>query len=79
MKNKKIFSIIIYGLLIFLILNTFIALISYQQVCDKRKPTVSFGVSKTENKTIYKELLYNVTLSEDDGLRTVSLKLFFLK
>lgn len=79
MEKKKIANIITYVILIFLILNAVIALISYNEVSKKKTPTISFGVSKKGNETIYNELLYSVKVKEEEMVRTVSLKLFFLK
>lgn len=79
MKKKTIIDIIILGVALLVIINTITAYVSYRQVCDKKEPTIKFGIVKEDNVTIYKELLYHVRVLNEDNSRTVSLKLFFLK
>lgn len=79
MKKKKIISIIFGILVVFFVLNSLVALVSYNEVCNKKKPTINFGISKNSQEITYKELLYNVRVKQEDMTRTVSLKLFFLK
>ncbi|MEE0699056.1 MAG: hypothetical protein U0M66_00400 [Bacilli bacterium] len=79
MKKKTIINSVILMVATLVIVNTITAYVSYRQVCDKKEPTIKFGVVKKDNLTIYKELLYHVRVVKEERSRTVSLKLFFLK
>ncbi len=79
MKKNKIGDIILWSIVVLFLINTLIAYLSYKTVSDEKEPKISFGVKKEENTITYNEGLYKVVVREDDSIREVSLKLFFLK
>lgn len=79
MKKKKIINITVWVLVVFVVLNSIIAFDSYNKVCKNKEPMVKFGIYKKSGYVIYKELLYEVRVKEENMTRSVSLKLFFLK
>lgn len=76
---KKIIDKLITIVLVFFILNSFYAYYSYKKLCDGKKPIVYINSVKSENKTKYNLLFYNLTEDMLDNNRTVVLKLFFFK
>lgn len=78
MKKKKIGNIIFIIIFSFIVINTLVAYFSYKEVSDNKEPKISFKTIKSDDKTIYNELLYKVIKQENENKRTVSLKLFFL-
>ncbi len=79
MKKNKICDIVFWVIVILILINTGFAYLTYKQVSDKKEPTFIFNKKITENKITYSEVLYKVTVEEDNKTRVVSLKLFFLK
>ncbi len=75
---KKVINISVVIIILLAILNTVLALVSYGEVTNKKEPTISFGKSENDVVTVYNELLYNIKVTDDGSVRTVSLKLFFL-
>lgn len=79
MKKSKIGDIILWLVVIVVILNTIVAYVSYKMVCDDKKPLVTLDKKETSENVIYKEGLYKIIVTENDKMKEVSLKLFFLK
>ena len=79
MKKNKICDIILWLVFTLVVLNTITAYVSYKKVTNKKEPLFSFNITKKDNKIIYNEALYKIIVDEDDKIREVSLKLFFLK
>lgn len=79
MKRNKIGDIILWLIFTLVVFNTIIAYVSYKRVIDKKEPLFSFKIIKKDNKKIYNEALYKIIVDEDNKIREVSLKLFFLK
>lgn len=79
MKKNKIGDIILLIVVVLFLLNSLIAYFSYKKVSDNKSPYINLGVIKKENVLIYNQGLYKIVVEENNNLREVSLKLFFLK
>lgn len=79
MKKRKIGDIILWSIVVLFLVNTVVAYISYKQVSDNKKPSILINKKVVDNKTIYNEGIYNIIVMENEEIREVSLKLFFLK
>lgn len=78
MKKRKIGDIILWIIIILFLINTGVAYLSYRQVSDDSNPSVYLKESKKGNDTIYNIGLYKIVISENEEVKNVSLKLFFI-
>ncbi len=78
MNKKKIGYIILVVIFSLIVINTVVSYVSYTMVCNGKEPNISIKTKKTNNKVVYKQLLYKIIKEEKESERTVSLKLFFL-
>ena len=79
MKKNFIYDFIVWILFFGIIINTLVAYIAYRQVNMNEEPFVYIEKTIEDEKTIYKELLYNIIIEETSEKREVSLKLFFFE
>ena len=78
MKKRKIGDIILWIIIILFLINTLVAYVSYRQVSDESNPSFYLKESKKSNVTTYNIGLYKIVIAEEEKLKNVSLKLFFL-
>lgn len=79
MKKNKIVEVILWIIIFLFLTNIIVAYISYKQVSEEKEPNISFSKKEVGNKIIYNEGLYKVIVKENEKIREVSLKLFFLE
>ncbi len=79
MKKNKIGDIILLIVVVLFLVNSLAAYFSYRQVSANKSPCINLGFSKKDNISIYNQGLYKIVVEENNNLRKVSLKLFFLK
>lgn len=78
MKKEKIGYYILFILFVIILINSFVAYISYKEVLNGKNPKIKLSTSDKNGVITYNELLFKIIKYETVNEKIVDLKLFFL-